>query len=374
MINEKCFTLDWLESFRKQDQHSRIQTNILEKMIYAFHLLEQLVNTELEFVFKGGTCLVLLLEEGNRFSIDIDIVCKTEQKHLEEILSKVVETSKFSAVKLDERRSYQPGIPKAHYAFQFDSVFATKVPSKILLDVLLEDSRYPELVEIPIETKWIETSSPATATTPSVDAITGDKLTAYAPNTIGIPYFKGEQSFAMEICKQLFDLSKLFGHVTNMEVVAKSFQNHANQEIRYRDNSELSANSVLMDTIDTCIIITKGGASKDGLEKKYFEQLQRGIQGFGSGYLMTGHFRINDAIVAAARVAHLAAKLLVRDYTPIQIYEGQDIQALIIEDQEWNFLNRLKRQPDKSSIFYWYNTVPLFQKIYSYKPERFAHG
>ena len=123
MINEKCFTSEWLESFRNQREHRRIQTNILEKMIYALHLLEQLGNNGLEFVFKGGTSLVLLLEEGNRFSIDIDIICKTEQKHLEKILNKVVEDSKFSAVALDERRSYQPGIPKAHYIFQFDSVF-----------------------------------------------------------------------------------------------------------------------------------------------------------------------------------------------------------------------------------------------------------
>ena len=38
-------------------------------------------------------------------------------------------------------------------------------------------------------------------TVPTIDAITGDKLTAFAPNTIGIPYFKGKdkQSFSMEI-------------------------------------------------------------------------------------------------------------------------------------------------------------------------------
>jgi len=360
MIKEKCFTSEWLESFRKQREHSRIQTNILEKMIYALHLLELLRNNGLEFVFKGGTSLVLLLEEGNRFSIDIDIICKTEQKHLENILNKIVEKSKFSAVKLDEKRSYQPGIPKAHYILQFDSVFNTRVPGKILLDVLVEDSIYPELVETPIRTKWIEADPVTAVTTPSIDAITGDKLTAFAPNTIGIPYFKGEQSFAMEICKQLFDLSRLFDRITNIEVVAQSFQNHAEQEINYRDHSDLSPMTVLMDTIGTCVTITKRGTGADAKERENFTQLQRGIQRFGTGYLMTGRFRVDDAIVAAARVAHLAAKIMVGDFTPIQRYEGQDIQALTIEDPEWNFLNRLKRQPDKSTFFYWYHTVKLF--------------
>ena len=83
MISEKCFTVEWLESFKKQKEHKLIQTNILEKMIYALHLLEQLKNNGLEFVFKGGTSLVLLLDEENRFSVDIDIICKTGRKELE---------------------------------------------------------------------------------------------------------------------------------------------------------------------------------------------------------------------------------------------------------------------------------------------------
>lgn len=43
-------------------------------MIFALHLVEQLQVNGLPFVFKGGTCLVLLLNEANRFSIDIDII------------------------------------------------------------------------------------------------------------------------------------------------------------------------------------------------------------------------------------------------------------------------------------------------------------
>ena len=33
MINKKCFTTEWLGSFKKQKEHKLIQTNILEKMI-----------------------------------------------------------------------------------------------------------------------------------------------------------------------------------------------------------------------------------------------------------------------------------------------------------------------------------------------------
>lgn len=90
MIKEHCFTDEWLEGFRKQKDHRRIDKIILEKMIYALHLLEQLKSNGLDFVFKGGTSLVLLIEEGNRFSIDIDIISKTKRKELESILLKVI--------------------------------------------------------------------------------------------------------------------------------------------------------------------------------------------------------------------------------------------------------------------------------------------
>lgn len=362
MIKEHCFTDEWLEGFKKQKDHKRIDKIILEKMIYALHLLERLKSNGLDFVFKGGTSLVLLLEAGNRFSIDIDIISNTDRKELEEILQKVTDSSNFTGFELDDHRSYQPGVPKAHYKFSFDSTTKGKYPGTILLDILIEDSIYPELIEKPVSTKWIETESETMVSMPTIDSITGDKLTAFAPNTIGIPYFKGDQSAAMEICKQLFDLSKLFENIKNMEVVAASFQVFSKHEIAYRTNgnpvADLTPEMVLQDTIDTCIIIAKRDRGNEE-EKAKFKELQKGIIGFGSGYLMAGNFRIDDAVVASARIAYLAAKIMVNDLTPINYFQGQDIKDLIIEDQDWNFLMRLKRHPEKSTFYYWYLTVQL---------------
>lgn len=362
MIRGYCFTEEWLDTFRKQKDHKRIDKIMLEKMIYALHLLEQLKTNGLEFIFKGGTSLVLLLKEDNRFSIDIDIICKAGRKDLEAILRKVVDSSRFKDYDIDEHRSYQPGVPKAHYKFSFET--KKQGSGTIFLDVLIEDSIYPEQIEIPIKTKWIETDGETIVTIPSIDSIAGDKLTAFAPNTIGIPYFKGkdDQPFSMEISKQLFDLSKLFEQIQKVETVAASFGAFAKQEIVYRKTenpkSELTQNVALQDAIDTCLIIAKrGNGSQD--EKRKFAELQKGIRAFGSGYLMRGNFRIDDAIPASARVAYLAAKLLVNDLTPIEYFDGKDLKNLTIEDPDWNFLNRLKRQPDKSSFYYWYHTTRL---------------
>lgn len=365
MIKKHCFTEEWLNKFKKQKDHRRIDKVILEKMIFALHLVECLKINGLDFVFKGGTSLLLLLEEGSRFSIDIDIICKTDRKELETILTKIVDTSIFTGWSLDEHRSYQPGLPKAHYKFSFDTSFQGS--GTILLDLLIEDIIYPVLVERPVATKWIETDGEIMVTVPSIDSITGDKLTAFAPNTIGIPYFKGKdkQSFSMEICKQLYDLGRLFEQIGNIRELSDSFKAFAEQEIAYRKNenpdSELTPQDVLKDTIATCRILAKRGSGSHD-EKKKFAELQRGIRSFGTGFLMSGTFRIDDAVNASAKIAYLAAKILVNDLIPIAYFVEQDIREWNIKDPDWNFLNRLKKHWDQSSFYYWYQTFQLLEK------------
>jgi len=367
MIKEKCFTKDWMESFKKQKVHRQVQGQILEKMIHALYLLQLLKVYGLDFVFKGGTSLVLLLNAEKRFSIDIDIICLQEQAEIERILNLVVSKSSFKIFVLDKRRSYKSGIPKAHYIFDFECVYNPNVPGKILLDILLDESIYPEIIASPISTKWIESEDIISVTTPTIDSIAGDKLTAFAPNTIGIPYYKGENSFTMQICKQLFDLSKLFNEISNMNTVNKSFQAFAKKEIGYRNHytdfevKEVTPEKVLQDILGTCLLITKRN-HKEEPYKTQFADIEKGIRAFGSAFLMTGKFRIEDAVSAAAKVAHLTAKLIVGELSPIQFYNGEDIKQLSITNPDWIFLNKLKKQPDKSSFYYWYQTVQLLSQ------------
>ena len=73
----------------------------------------------------------------------------------------------------------------------------------ILLDVLYEDAQYEKVETLKVESPFIRLNGePLTVRIPSVNDIMGDKLTAFAPNTSGIPYYKkGEPKF-VEIIKQ----------------------------------------------------------------------------------------------------------------------------------------------------------------------------
>jgi len=356
MIKEYCFTDEWFDYFKKQNEHIKIDKLILEKMIFALHLLERLKKHELDFVFKGGTSLVLLLSESKRFSIDIDIICKEERNKLENIFDGIVLDSKFHEWQLEERRSYKEGVPKAHYKFFYES--ENRGGGSILLDVLIEDTMYPDIISVPISSKWIEIEEEILVNIPSIDCIVGDKLTAFAPNTIGIPYEKSGQSTSMEICKQLFDLSSLVDRIKDVKLVSRTYHLFAEKEIAYRQN-ELLISDTLSDTINTCLTIAKRGNGSE-LEKANFNKLQNGIKAFKS-FLMSGVFRLDEAIAASARVAYIAAKLLHNNLSPLEKYDNQDISTMLINDPEWNFINRLKRLPDKSAFFYYYKTYSIMK-------------
>ena len=63
-----------LENIQRLQKNYKKDPALLERVVYAFGLLEALCLTGLPFVFKGGTCLMLLLKHPMRLSTDIDII------------------------------------------------------------------------------------------------------------------------------------------------------------------------------------------------------------------------------------------------------------------------------------------------------------
>lgn len=369
MIDIKTLSVDWIAE--KRTKYGK-DPNVMESMIYALYLLEQLKLTGLEFIFKGGTSLILLMKEPKRFSVDIDIIInpKTGKKELEKYLSKIAETSAFTRMELDEKRSYQGDIPKAHYKFIYNSNFANKNQEgqvisnperEILLDILFEENHYPSLVEIPLETEWlIQSDKPVYVVTPDINSITGDKLTAFAPNTTGIPYNVEKEK---EILKQLFDIGCLFDLLTDITVFKKSFLKTAKGEIAYRPERKIeSVEQILNDIIDTALLIAKKDILKTEDEKAKFQEINTGINQFRH-FVFVGKFEILEAQVAAAKAAYLAAVILT-DYKEELKKFSEDIALTdyMITNTNYNFLNkRLKFVAKGEALFYWYQTINILQ-------------
>jgi len=173
MISNESFTREWLESFIKPKAKKKIQPDLLEKMIHALALLEKLAQNDIDYIFKGGTCLSILIESANRFSIDVDITTPLAKDEFEKVLDRIIETSHFTSWAPDEREN-PLGIPKAHYLFEFISVF-NKDANNILLDVVFDEISHTEIMKVPVENEWLSTEDPIVeATVPSIDSIIKD--------------------------------------------------------------------------------------------------------------------------------------------------------------------------------------------------------
>jgi hypothetical protein len=355
MINKEEITLEWIEKVSKANRNA--DKILVEKVIRALLLLEGLVKQKLSFVFKGGTALMLHLNSTKRLSIDIDIIMPEKPDSLNETLDKVVEEQGFIR-KEEQKRTTNTKIDKAHYKFFYTPLHKTsKDEEYVLLDILFEEVHYQKLENIKIQSSFVpEKETPLTVKTPCLEDITGDKLTAFAPNTTGIPYFKGKDSMSMEIIKQLYDIGNLADNVSEIETIKSTFKTFAVTELSYRELDKLTEQDVIEDIYQTALCIVTRGA--DG--KGNFNELQNGIQRI-SRFVFSESYHIEKAIVHAAKAAYLAT-LIKEDAARIEKYNNP------LQMKDWTIgepmntkLNRLKKS-NPEAFFYWYKIYELTTK------------
>ena len=349
MIHTDSLKEKWINEVAKKNKSDPI---LVEKMIRALYLLEQLQNSELNFIFKGGTALMLLISEPKRFSIDIDIVVSTKPDKIDDIFDDVIENSDFLEYK-EDIRGIIANIDKAHYKFYYNPVTKTRVEQEyILLDILYEKSHYgSHTQEIIIASSFLISEGDAIEViVPTPEAILGDKLTAFAPNTTGVPYRKNKE---LEIIKQLYDIGNLFDIVENVNSISAIFDQFAKTQLNYRELTHSTPKDVLKDILETAISIGTRGKSGTG----DFDELQRGIQNI-KNFIFSESFHLERAMVPAAKSAYLSAILQTGTNEIYRFSNVTEIVEWIIEQPFETRLNKLKKS-NSEAFFYWYRSMNL---------------
>jgi len=345
MINKETYTIDWIFNLKnKLGKH--IDAKLIEKVIWALTLLEQLQINGLNFTFKGGTALVLATEKPKRFSIDIDIITEHSEKEITGILQKIVDDKIFLSWEDDNNRKHTPDAPIGHFKAFYKSVIDGNI-EPILLDLLYTPNPYPETQEVPIKHPWLITSGDeVTITMPTFDAILGDKLTAFAPKTTGILFSKNRP---VEIIKQLYDIAFLFDNITDLKVVKNSYNKVVQEEISFR-KLDITAKEVLEDTWHTCYTL----AERD-IKSEDFKQLQLGVKNFTN--FTIDKFTIDEAITAAAKVAYLTKLIQFEKEIKIEKFKNPlETKDWLIEDQRYNKISKLKKN-NPEAFYYWYKAL-----------------
>lgn len=353
MILDKCLKKEWIEDRSEKFKRGRVNADreLIEKVIYALRLLEELEENDLDFMFKGGTCLLILLEKVHRFSIDIDIIIDNKYKNdIETYINKLTNNSKVFIRYEENKRSSSKNIPKAHYKFFFKSDLDGE-DKYILLDILFDDIPYSHTCKKEIRCEFIESDENSIfVNTPSIECILGDKLTAFAPNTTGIPYNKGKE---LEIIKQLYDISNLFDKAEDFQVVADTFKSVATKELTYRGESTKNYNDVLDDIFTTAMIIASYGKGDDG----HFRELQRGVTSIKS-YIFSSNFIFENAIECAAKAAYLAISIRYNKYDFNKYCTSIDMNEINMEPPYRKIFKGVKKF-SKEAYYYLYKALEI---------------
>lgn len=316
MLKRENFTE---EHIRNLQQISRRDPVLLERAVYAFGLLEALARVDMPFIFKGGTCLMLLMDSPRRLSTDIDIIVHPETD-LDVYLEKVSEIFPFRAVE-EQKRIGKNNIVKRHFKFTYDSPINQK-PFYILLDVLFEENHYAEVVSKEIRNNLLLTEPTyLSVEIPSADCILADKLTAFAPHTTGIPLNVGKD---MEVMKQFYDVVSLLEIFTDSSKIFPTYQCITQAEIAYR-GINATVQDCLWDTFDAALSI----ASRGKVGAKEYPLYVKGIRDL-RGHIYAENYSPEIAAVRAVRVMYLAMCLLTGNtYKKVENANGMSDRKLV---------------------------------------------
>ena len=272
MILKETFTKKHIEEIIKDKKCDPI---ILERAIVALGLVEALVKTGCNFIFKGGSSLMLLLNEVNRLSTDCDIIVPTDydiDKYIKD--ASVIDPFKSYSESI---RKTNNNISKKHYKFVYESIYSNNGEVIILLDVLFEDNVYKNTVNKEVKNSLLLCDdNHIYVKCPTVEAILGDKLTAFAPETTGIKFYNDDFSNdkRLEVIKQFYDIATLFRNSFNFNEIRDNYLNVVKNEIIYR-GLDITYKDSLMDTFNSSLSILSRGKICSANYKNFLDGIKK---------------------------------------------------------------------------------------------------
>lgn len=310
MLLHENYTKEHIDELRKR---TGADPSILERTVFAFGLLEAIRSVGMPFIFKGGTSLLVLLDHPRRLSTDIDIIVD-KGTDVDDYINRAGRIFPFLSVEEHKRKGIND-IEKRHFRFHFLSP-RTEKEINILLDVVFEENPYLKISERPISSSLLlHEGENLLVQLPDKNCILGDKLTAFAPHTTGIPFGKEKE---LEIIKQMFDCWTLIQEMDDYQTISSVYNTISRIELGYR-GLEREPGDCLKDTIESCICIMGRG----GIRPKDYAAFKVGIRSI-QGHIFVGRINGENAATYASEVMYLAACLLTGQQEYIRIADPEE--------------------------------------------------
>jgi len=222
------------------------------------------------------------------------------------------------------------------------------------------------ITSLPIRTSFLKPEKVVRVRTPTIESLLGDKLTAFAPNTTGVPLRGPDRQPAdvQQVAKQLFDIGVLFDAASDFASVSSTYAAACTLESEYRSSRPTQV-QVLEDTWRACLALT---ARQPKILVAYPDArlLHDGLDRL-RGHLITPEYvsGLEARGLLAAKVAMLVAHLGIGkefDFAADR-YTGstdqlQGVKAATLNESEYAWLDRLKLV-NPEAYYYWHRAVRL---------------
>lgn len=218
---------------------------LTELVVHCLELVSQLGLAGIPFRFKGGNSLLLILDQPERFSIDVDIVTALDRAAVTELVNSIASPSGCPLFTRCEIRPHKtkPWLPMISYKIYFTSFWQKPEDSFVMLDAVLEKAPYPG------EKRRVVCSdiyaSDVMVETPCRSGLIADKMLTLGPSTLGIPLHKDK---AAQRLKHVFDVASLARGSWDKGVVQAAITGCIEQEARIQKKT-ISFAEIQSDTL-----------------------------------------------------------------------------------------------------------------------------
>ena len=306
MIKQETFTKENIDRIVAKYM---VDYELAARAVFALGLVEVLSKVGTDFIFKGGSSLMLLFDSPKRLSSDVDILVPPDYD-IESYLDKAAMVFPFKGIEESVRKTNKK-ISKKHFKISYSSTNSDR-DFHVLVDVLFADNHYKKTLRVPVNNDLLLCEGEGNFVhVPSPESLLGDKLTAFAPHTIGVNFYNEDYSNdkRLEVIKQFYDVSCLFDVSKDFRAVKETYEKIAKDEIGYRELN-LSPDDCLMDSFRSALNILSLGK----IDKEDYPNYLSGFRKI-VGHILGKRLNPNNASIDAAKIMFLSA-CLIKDADP----------------------------------------------------------
>lgn len=234
----------------------------LEKAIFSLEYVAQLKNAGLDFIFKGGSAVQILLgDRWNRLSIDVDVCTDASKGELIEALGAIGKRFGGRGFSYEAREGEILGEVPFH-SFRVTTPPITYRGRVILLDAM---GLKPSFATRTVPLRSFYYDSAISVVTPTIGAFLGDKLSTIGPKTVGRAMRDSRNG--LEYAKHFYDINALSHAEPDPEECSNAYSESLRIQLKVRCR-DFTVEECIDDSAFTCQVASLPQTPRTGLFEK----------------------------------------------------------------------------------------------------------